>query len=210
MTQTGQYIGSDGLCRCWWPKDDPLYQAYHDKEWGHPVADDQLLFQKLTLDGFQAGLSWLTILRKRENFRTAFDHFDIKTVASYTDKDVERLLKNEGIIRHRGKIQATITNAQGALKIIDEFGSLGAYIWQFEPKADNRPTTFDYQTLIKLTASPESIALSKDLKKRGWKFVGPTIIYAFMQAIGMVNDHIDGCYCRPIVEEKRKNFKRPC
>ena len=207
--QKGLIKGADGKIRCSWPGDDPLYQAYHDNEWGHPVGDDRALFQKITLDGFQAGLSWITILRKRENFIKAFDNFDIATVANYSEKDVERLLQNEGIIRHRGKIEGTITNAQGALKIIEEFGSLGAYIWQFEPKDKDRPKRFDYDTLMKLTATPESTALSKDLKKRGWKFVGPTIIYAFMQAIGMVNDHIEGCDFRKVVEEKRKAFKRP-
>jgi len=190
-------IGSDGTLRCWWPGDDPLYVAYHDDEWGFPVTDDRALFQKISLDAFQAGLAWITILRKREAFRRAFDGFDIETVASYGSGAVERLLANPGIVRHRGKIEATIANARLALDVIDEFGSLAEYLWRFAPDPGPAPT-YDIPAVTE-----ESKALSTDLRSRGWKFVGPTVIYAFMQAIGMVNDHLDGCSIRPAVEAAR-------
>jgi len=184
----------DGIVRCWWPGEDPLYIAYHDDEWGYPVSDDRALFQKISLDAFQAGLSWITILRKREAFREAFDGFDIEAVASYDSEDIKRLLANAGIIRHRGKIEATIANARLALDLIDEFGSLAEYLWRFAPTPAPAPT-YDIPAVTN-----ESEALSADLRRRGWKFVGPTVVYAFMQAIGMVNDHLDGCSIRPIVE----------
>ncbi|GBD85868.1 DNA-3-methyladenine glycosylase 1 [bacterium BMS3Abin02] len=187
-------IGPDGVVRCWWPGDDPLYVAYHDDEWGYPVTDDRALFQKISLDAFQAGLAWITILRKREAFREAFDGFDIETVASYDSGDVEALLANPGIIRHRGKIEATITNARLALGMIDEFGSLATYLWRFAPTPGQAPT-YDIPAVTE-----ESKTLSADLRSRGWKFVGPTVIYAFMQAIGMTNDHLDGCSIRSAVE----------
>lgn len=187
-------VGNDGIVRCWWPGEDPLYVAYHDTEWGFPVGDDRALFQKISLDAFQAGLSWITILRKREAFRDAFGGFEIETVAAYSPDDVERLLANAGIIRHRGKIEATISNARLALDLIDEFGSLAGYLWRFAPPSGPAPT---YEVPA---VTGESEQLSRDLKKRGWKFVGPTVVYAFMQAVGMVNDHLEGCAIRPLVE----------
>jgi len=182
--------------RCWWCGDDPLYQYYHDHEWGRPVTDDIRLFEKICLEGFQAGLSWITILRKREHFRQAFDGFDFHLVAHYTDKDVTRLLKNEGIIRHKGKIESTINNAGRAIELQKEFGTLSRYFWTWQPQVKERPLKFDQKTLQTIGKTPTSTALSKDLKKRGWSFVGPTTIYAFMQAMGLVNDHTEECHCR--------------
>jgi DNA-3-methyladenine glycosylase I len=189
--------GLDGKVRCWWPGDDALYVAYHDDEWGHPVHDDTALFQKLSLDSFQAGLSWITILRKREAFREAFDGFDIDTVAAYDEEDVRRLLANPGIVRHRGKIEATISNARHAREVIDEFGSIARYLGSYTPPPRPAP-------LGDLPAqTEESAALSADLRSRGFRFVGPTIVYAFMQAVGMVNDHVEGCFVRGILESGR-------
>ncbi len=198
-----------GVLRCWWPSNDEEYTRYHDEEWGHPVDDDQRLFEKICLEGFQAGLSWLTILRKRGNFRKAFDDFDYHKIAKYTDNKIDALVKDAGIIRHQGKIKSTINNAQRAIKMEKEFGSLGTYFWSFEPSLKSRPRKFDYATLSQITMSDESKALSKDLKKRGWSFVGPTTAYAFMQAMGIVNDHLEGCHCRIIIEKKRQKFIRP-
>ncbi len=195
----------DGKTRCWWPGDDPLYLDYHDHEWGMPVDDDRRLFEKICLEGFQAGLSWITILRKRENFRKAFDDFNFHKIALYGDKEVETLLQNEGIIRHRGKIEATINNAKCAENLIEEYGSLAAYFWSFEP--ENRKALVTMHDIDAQTK--ESQALSKDLKKRGWRFVGPTTCYAFMQAMGMVNDHFKGCQCWQNIEEARNSFQRP-
>ena len=211
MTQTkeGLIIGEDGKQRCWWSGTAEAYIQYHDEEWGYPVVDDIKLFEKICLEGFQSGLSWWTILKKRENFRAAFDGFDFYKIADFEDKKVEQLLQDAGIVRHRKKIESTINNARQAIKMINEFGSLAAYFWQFEPKDDARPKKFNYATLSKLAKTPESTALSKDLKKRGWSFVGPTTAYAFMQAMGMVNDHLDGCFVREIVEAKRKALVRP-
>lgn len=189
MSDKGLIIGTDGKSRCKWCGDDPLYTKYHDTEWGKPVHDDTRLFEKICLEGFQAGLSWITILKKRENFRTAFDNFNFYKVAKYDKAHVETLLQNEGIIRHRGKIEATINNAQRAIEMVEEHGSLNNYLWHFQPKNHTRPQFYN-DIPAKTDAS---IALSKDLKKRGWKFVGPTTMYALMQAMGMVNDHIDGC-----------------
>lgn len=195
MDSKGLITGDDNKKRCWWCGTDPLYIHYHDTEWGHPVYDDTRLFEKLCLEGFQAGLSWLTILKKRDNFREAFDGFDIEKVANYDNDDIEKLLKNAGIIRHRGKIEATINNARRAMALRQETDdSLSAYIWSYAPKAKNRPETITYDVARDLTTSPESIALSKDLKKRGWRFVGPTTAYAFMQSMGLVNDHVEGCH----------------
>lgn len=205
----GLIEGADGKWRCSWHSNDPEYLCYHDEEWGCPVDTDQRLFEKINLEGFQAGLSWLTILRKRDNFREAFDDFDFKKIAKYKDEDIERLVKNAGIIRHRGKIKSTINNAYRVQEVIEEFGSFAAYIWRFEPDDKARPSKCDYKTLSKITMSDESIALSKDLKKRGWSFVGPTTCYAFLQSMGVVNDHVEGCCCRPKIEEERKKFKRP-
>ena len=195
--------------RCFWAGDQDDYIAYHDKEWGRPVTNDQRLFEKICLEGFQAGLSWLTILRKRENFRAAFAGFDFHKVAQFSETDVERLLQNAGIIRHRGKITATINNAQRAIEMEQEFGSLRAYFWSFEPKDDERPDSFDAETLRKLAVTEASTRLSKDLKKRGWRFVGPTTVYAFMQAMGLVNDHTEDCAFREQVEAERQALPRP-
>jgi len=195
--------------RCSWPGEDPLYVRYHDEEWGRPVTDDTRLFEKICLEGFQAGLSWLTILRKRENFRKAFKGFAPAAVARFTAKDVQRLLKDAGIIRHRGKIESTINNAKQALSMIDEKGSLAAYFWSWETPAAERPRTVTREVLVKMTTTAQSIAMSKDLKKRGWSFVGPTTSYAFMQAVGLVNDHLYDCDVRAEVEQYRARLKRP-
>ncbi len=205
----GLIKGEDGRTRCSWHGGIAEYAAYHDREWGRPVADDRRLFEKICLEGFQSGLSWLTILRKRENFRKGFAGFDFDKVARFTETDVERLVADAGIIRHRGKIVSTINNAARARDLVKEAGSLAAYFWRFEPDPKSRPKTLDWATLRAMPTTPESIALSKDLKKRGWSFVGPTTVYAFMQAMGLVNDHIHGCYCRPEAEAERKAFKRP-
>ena len=202
-------VGADGRKRCAWHGGLPEYQDYHDREWGRPVADDFRLFEKICLEGFQSGLSWLTILRKRENFRRAFAGFDFRRVARFGEKDVARLLADAGIVRHRGKIVSTINNARHAIALRDEFGSLARYFWQHEPGKKARPDKLDWETLRAMSTTPESIALSKDLKKRGWSFVGPTTVYAFMQAMGLVNDHIEGCFCRAEVERERRAFKRP-
>lgn len=199
--------GEDGVNRCFWAGSDPLYRRYHDEEWGRPVADDTRLFEKLCLEGFQSGLAWITILRKRENFRTAFAGFDIPTVAAFGDADVERLVGDAGIVRHRGKIVSTINNARRALDLQAEAGSLAAFIWRFEPDPSTRPSVFTMQDIQPKTA--ESTALSKELRKRGWSFVGPTTVYAFMQAMGLVNDHLDGCDIRDAVEKERTAFVRP-
>ncbi len=192
----GLVKGTDGKVRCWWPGDHDDYLLYHDTEWGKPVHDDIRLFEKICLEGFQSGLSWLTILRKRENFRKAFKGFDFNKVARFNETHVEKLLQDAGIVRHRQKIEATINNAKRAKEVIKEFGSLSEYFWTFKPPALERPKKMDYKSLTQFTTTPTSIRLSKDLKKRGWKFVGPTTAYAFMQAMGLVNDHVEGCYCR--------------
>jgi len=194
MSTPDLVTGPDGRRRCWWPGADPLYVAYHDREWGRPLVDDHRLFEKLCLEGFQAGLSWLTILRKRERFREVFRGFDPVQVARFTERDVTRLLQDAGIVRHRGKILSAINNAARALEIVDEYGSLAAYVWQWEPPARERPARVDRGTIPATT--PTSVALSKDLKRRGWTFVGPTTVYAFMQAMGLVNDHLRGCAVR--------------
>lgn len=195
MDKKALITGSDGKKRCWWCGDDPLYVRYHDDEWGKPVYDDVRLFEKICLEGFQAGLSWITILRKRENFRAAFAGFDFHEVAKFGEKEVETLLQNEGIIRHRGKIEATINNAIRAIELVEEKGSLSDYFWSFKPV--NQNTYTPPKTIAGIQAQTiESKALSKDLKRRGWRFVGPTTCYAFMQAMGLVNDHIEGCHCR--------------
>lgn len=201
MSTTTQ--GPDGQPRCHWCAAAPEFFQYHDTEWGFPVADDRHLFEKLCLEGFQSGLSWRTILAKRENFRAAFLNFDFKRVAHFTEHDVLKLLQDQGIVRHRGKIEAVIHNARRALEMVEQHGSLAAFFWRYEPDADKlaEPQT--------VSVSAESQALSKDLKKLGWKFVGPTTVYAFMQAMGLVNDHADACVVRQQVECARKTFKRP-
>jgi DNA-3-methyladenine glycosylase I len=191
------------ITRCWWSGTDPLYIRYHDEEWGRPVRDDGRLFEKVCLEGFQAGLSWLTILRKRDNFRRAFAGFDIDQVAKFTSRDVTRLLKDEGIVRHRGKVESTINNARRARELRDEFGSLAEYFWTWRPADETRPKRLTRETLMTMATSPESVALSKDLRKRGWTFVGPTTIYAFMQAMGLVNDHVADCFVRADIEKLR-------
>lgn len=203
----GLILGDDGKLRCFWHGNDPEYLRYHDEEWGTPLSGDEQLFEKICLEGFQSGLSWLTILRKRDNFRRAFDDFDLRKIALYNDNDVERLVKDAGIIRHRGKITSTINNASRAIELIEEYGTLKAYFWQYEPTAKQRPKKYDYKTLSSLGKTEQSTAMSKDLKKRGWSFVGPTTCYAFMQSMGIVNDHIEGCCCRPITEKRRRAFK---
>lgn len=193
----GLFTADDDHLRCTWCQASAEYRRYHDEEWGFPVTDDRRLFEKLCLEGFQSGLSWLTILNKRENFRRAFDHFDAERVARYTAADVERLVADAGIVRHRGKILSTINNAARVLALRAEFGSLAAYAWRHEPPPEARPQRMTWEALRANTTSPASVAMSKDLKRRGWTFVGPTTVYAFMQAMGLVNDHIDGCHARP-------------
>ena len=196
MENKGLLIGKDGKIRCWWCGEDEEYMRYHDEEWGYPVRDDRHLFEKISLEGFQSGLSWITILRKRENFRRAFDNFEIEKVSRFNNKDIDRLLQDAGIIRHRGKIEATINNAARAIELKKEFGTLSDYFWSYKPRPENRPDQCDYATLSKIGKTEESASMSKDLKKRGWKFVGPTTCYAFMQSMGIVNDHIEGCHMR--------------
>ena len=205
----GLQQGGDGALRCFWQQGLEDYVHYHDHEWGRPVADDTRLFEKICLEGFQSGLSWLTILRKRENFRAAFAGFDFDKMAGFDEGDIERLLADKGIVRHRGKIVSTINNARRAQEMRDEFGSLARYFWSHEPGPEQRPSPVSYEALIANPKTETSIRLSKDLKKRSWSFVGPTTVYAFMQAMGLVNDHIEGCVCRPIVELERRQFRRP-
>ncbi|TCV76211.1 DNA-3-methyladenine glycosylase I [Neorhizobium sp. S3-V5DH] len=209
MEKAGIIIGDDGKGRCFWHGGLEDYRRYHDEEWGRPVTDDFRLFEKICLEGFQSGLSWLTILRKRENFRAAFAGFDFDKVAEFGEEDVARLLADTGIIRHRGKIVSTINNAGRARELRDEFGSLAKFFWSFEPGTHERPEMMDLATLRANPTTPVSVRLSKTLKKRGWTFVGPTTVYAFMQAMGLVNDHLDGCFCRQEVDELRLRFKRP-
>ena len=197
------------LQRCFWSDGSPLYDGYHDREWGWPVVDDIRLFEKISLEGFQAGLSWITILKKREAFRAGFDGFDFRKVAAYTEADVQRLLGDAGIVRHRGKIEAVIHNAGRAIELQREFGSLARYFWGYEVDVTKRPKRLTVEVLRSFTTAPEAIALSKDLKKRGWKFVGPTTMYAFMQAMGLVNDHQHDCHVRAAVEDARRALPRP-
>ncbi len=197
------FKGPDGKSRCSWCAAAPELFDYHDREWGFPVDDDIRLFEKLCLESFQSGLSWRTILVKRENFRTAFQSFDFEKIACFTQKDVNRLLKDAGIVRHRGKIEAVINNAKRAKELAEQEGSLAAFIWRYEPDEKNlaKPQT--------VSTCEESVALSKELKQRGWKFVGPTTAYAFMQAMGLINDHVEECIYRAKVKQARKQFKRP-
>jgi DNA-3-methyladenine glycosylase I len=204
---SGLAVGDDGVARCWWADSAPEYRAYHDTEWGFPVADDVRLFEKLSLEGFQAGLSWLTILRKREAFRRAFAGFDYERVAEFDRSDVARLLDDAGIVRHRGKIEAVINNARQAVELVAAGGSLAHYVWSYEP--GSRVGSLDRAGLAELSLTDESQALAKDLKRRGWRFVGPTTVYAFMQAMGLVNDHLDGCHAGPLAARARERFTRP-
>ena len=196
-----------GRVRCWWCGDDELYRSYHDHEWGRPVGDDVRLFEKLCLEGFMSGLSWLTILRKRDHFRAAFAGFWPEVVAAFTEADVARLLQDAGIVRHRGKIEATINNARRYAALVEERGSLAAYVWSFEPQ--RRPRRLDLPALLAAPTTAESMAMSKDMRRRGWSFVGPTTVYSMMQAAGVVNDHLTGCSARAPVEAARRAFTRP-
>ena len=197
----GLFQAEDGMPRCAWCQASATYRHYHDHEWGFPVSDDRRLFEKLCLEGFQAGLSWLTILNKREAFRHAFANFDAARVARFGERDVVRLLADAGIVRHRGKIESTINNAARLLELRREFGSLSAYAWRFEPAPRSRPKRMTLAALQKVGPSAEALAMAKDLKRRGWSFVGPTTVYAFMQAMGLVNDHLDGCHVRELVAQ---------
>ena len=204
----GLIRSQDGRVRCNWQDEKDDYRTYHDEEWGLPQDDDVKLFEKICLEGFQSGLSWLTILRKRENFRRAFAGFDFHVVARFDEDDVERLVQDAGIIRHRGKIKSTINNAAKAIEMVEEEGSLGRWFWSWEPGAAERPDRIT-RAVAGAPNTEISTAMSKELKKRGWSFVGPTTCYAFMQAMGMVNDHIEGCYCREKIEQSRAAFTRP-
>jgi DNA-3-methyladenine glycosylase I len=203
----GLVRGEDGVQRCWWGDSAPEYRPYHDQEWGFPVADDVALFEKLSLEGFQAGLSWLTILRKRESFRRAFAGFQFERVARFGKRDIDRLLADASIVRHRGKIEAVINNARCAIQLVEREGSLAEYVWRFEPHI--HPSQLDRRALLDRAHTTESRALASDLKKRGWRFVGPTTVYAFMQAMGLVNDHVDGCEARSAVARARAQFTPP-
>ena len=204
-SRAGVVRGEDGVMRCWWGESTPDYREYHDREWGFPVADDLRLFEKLSLEGFQSGLSWLTILRKREAFRRAFAGFDFSAVARFDERDVARLLADASIVRHRGKIEAVINNARRAVELVSESGSLGAFVWRFEPAARQGALTRDAIA----AHTEESRVLARELKRRGWRFVGPTTVYAFMQAMGLVNDHFSGCHAWREVERARAAFTRP-
>jgi DNA-3-methyladenine glycosylase I len=201
--------GPDDVARCWWGASDDTYRAYHDREWGFPVEDDRRLFEKINLEGFQSGLSWITILRKRDNFRAAFAGFDYRKVARFDRRRVAALLRDAGIVRHRGKIESTINNARRAEELAREFGSLARYFWPWAPGPEDRPRRLTHRALLALPSTERSAALSRDLKKRGWTFVGPTTVYAFMQAMGLVNDHLEGCAVRAPAERARARFQAP-
>jgi DNA-3-methyladenine glycosylase I len=201
VSDDGIARGQDGVARCAWGDSTPDYRVYHDTEWGFPVADDVQLFEKLCLEAFQSGLSWLTILRKREDFRRVFADFDFERVARFGAQDIARLMNDSSIVRNRLKIEAAVNNARCAVELVQAEGSLASYVWRFEPPDRHRP--------VHRAFSPESTALAKDLKRRGWRFVGPTTVYAFMQAMGLVNDHLDGCDARVAVDQARAGFKRP-
>jgi DNA-3-methyladenine glycosylase I len=203
VTDSGLVRGEDGVARCFWGAGSDEYRVYHDEEWGRPVSDDVRLFEKLCLEGFQAGLSWLTILRKRDAFRRACAGFDFRQVARFGPADVERLLGDASIVRHRGKIESTINNARRCLELVEAEGSLADYVWRFEPELAARPDPVTWEALRELAQTAESRALAKDLKRRGWTFVGPTTVYAFMQAMGLVNDHVEGCDARARCEAAR-------
>jgi DNA-3-methyladenine glycosylase I len=207
VSDDGVVRGDDGVARCAWGDSTPDYRVYHDSEWGMPAGDDMVLFEKLSLEAFQSGLSWLTILRKREDFRRAFKGFDFERVARFGSRDVERLMNDSSIVRNRLKIEAVVNNARRAVELVESEGSLAAYVWRFEPA--ERDHALDRAALAKLSLTPESTALAKDLKRRGWRFVGPTTVYAFMQAMGLVNDHLDGCDAYATVARARARFKRP-
>ncbi|WP_299865856.1 DNA-3-methyladenine glycosylase I [uncultured Roseobacter sp.] len=197
------FNGPDGRARCRWSGVTAEFLDYHDREWGFPVADDVGLFEKLCLESFQSGLSWRTILNKREGFRTAFDRFDFYKITKYDEADVERLLGNEAIVRHKGKISAVINNAARAVEMVEKEGSLATFFWRFAPGPGELASPQSQST------SPSSKALARELKRRGWRFVGPTTVYAFMQAMGLINDHVEGCFVRAQVDEARHRFQRP-
>ena len=207
--QAGLFTDATHTHRCWWCQATPFYRQYHDTEWGFPVADERRLFEKICLEGFQAGLSWLTILNKRENFRSAFANFEAGQIVRFDDADIKRLLADAGIVRHAGKIASTINNAKRVIELRREFGSLGAYVWKMEPDAASRPPRITHEVAKAMPTSAASVALSKDLKNRGWTFVGPTTMYAFMQAMGLVNDHLEGCASRDAALRARAAFAPP-
>ncbi|MEJ5282629.1 DNA-3-methyladenine glycosylase I [Pseudomonas sp. MYb541] len=209
MDAPGLTTDETGQTYCTWRTAAPEYPRYHDQEWGVPVADDIQLYEKICLEGFQAGMAWITILRKREQFRAAFEGFDFRRVAQYGEAEIARLMQDPGIVRNRAKIVSTINNARRACELVDESGSLARWLWAFEPNEDERPTRVDMAYWTGNPTSPASVRLSKALKKRGWTYVGPTTMYALMQAMGMVNDHLEGCVCRPQIEDLRRQFKRP-
>jgi DNA-3-methyladenine glycosylase I len=203
----GISVGPDGVARCWWGDSDDLYRRYHDLEWGRPSSNERRLFEKLSLEGFMSGLSWLTILRKRENFRVAFRNFAPEAIVRFGSRDVARLMGDAGIVRNRAKIEATINNARRYAELVEEFGSMAAYVWGYEPKPRKR--LLDRAGLTSAGLPAEAVAMSKDLRRRGWGFVGPTTVYSFMQAMGLVNDHLRGCAAGVEVERLRREFKRP-
>ncbi|MFT7520175.1 MAG: DNA-3-methyladenine glycosylase I [Kiritimatiellia bacterium] len=205
----GLVLSADGMPRCAWAGSVPGFAKYHDTEWGFPVDDEHMLFEKVCLEGFQSGLSWRTILNKRPAFREVFLDFDFEKVARFTDADVQRLLGDARIIRHRGKILATINNAQRACEVVEQHGSLGALLWRYEPAPERRPEHLTHAIARSTSKTEDSAKLAKDLKKLGWKFFGPTTAYAFMQAMGLVNDHIEGCVVRDACETSRDAFVRP-
>jgi len=207
--KAGLVLDDEGIARCWWAGDDPLYRAYHDSEWGMPVSDDRRLFEKICLEGFQSGLAWITILRKREHFRAAFRDFDVRSVARLNRRSVDRLMQDARIVRHRGKIESTLNNARRARELIASEGSLASFCWRYEPRPKARPKRVTTRVVRALTETPESVAMSRELKRRGWSFVGPTTSYAFMQAMGLVNDHLGDCFVYPQVEEARRLFTPP-
>ena len=209
MDKPGLTSNEAGLTHCSWRTAAPEYPNYHDHEWGVPVADDIQLYEKICLEGFQAGMAWITILRKREHFRRAFDGFDFRRVAQYGEADIQRLMADPGIVRNRAKIVSTLNNARRACELVQESGSLAKWLWSFEPAPEERPAVVDLAYCKANPTSPASVRLSKALKKRGWTYVGPTTMYALMQAMGMVNDHLEGCVCRERVEDQRRLFRRP-
>ena len=209
MDRPGLTTDACGQTYCAWRTSAPEYPRYHDHEWGVPVADDTQLYEKICLEGFQAGMAWITILRKREQFRVAFEGFDFRRVAQYGEADIARLMQDVGIVRNRAKIVSAINNARRACELVDETGSLARWVWSFEPAEDERPDVVDMAYWTGNPTSPASVRLSKALKKRGWTYVGPTTMYALMQAMGMVNDHLEGCACRQQIEVLRRQFKRP-
>lgn len=206
LEEAGLMLTDDGRVCCYWQAAMP---HYHDDEWGRPVVDDRRLFEKVCLEGFHSGMSWQLIYNKRDNFRRAFADFDFHKVAAFTDEDVARLMADAGIVRNRAKILSAINNAKRAIELIDEAGSLAAWFWQFEPQPASRPTKIDLAFWQTAKTSPEAVALSKALKKRGWTWVGPVTIYSLMQALGLINDHLEGCQTRIECEQARNALTRP-